>query len=143
MNEKISFLHALIRNYISEKSTTYLNSPTKLFVRLDYLGAQKWNCSSRKRFNPVYKKYLVLNYALMFQEAKNMFIKALDAYVQKCQELTSEIGKEKVAKPDNSSDTDNKKFQENEENSEANELEQMINSFTTLLREFADNLETI
>ena len=79
----------------------------------------------------------------MFQEAKNMFIKALDAYVQKCQELTSEIGKEKVAKPDNSSDTDNKKFQENEEKSEENELEQLINSFTTLLRGFADSLEAL
>ena len=88
-------------------------------------------------------KNLVLNYALMFQEAKNMFIKALDAYVQKCQELTSEIGKEKLAKPDNSSDTDNKKFRENEEKSEENELEQMINNFTTLLREFADNLEAL
>ena len=72
-----------------------------------------------------------------------MFIKALDAYVQKCQELTSEIGKEKVAKPDNSSDTDNKKFQENEEKSEENELEQLINNFTTLLRGFADNLEAL
>ena len=79
----------------------------------------------------------------MFQEAKNMFIKALDAYVQKCQELTSEIGKEKVAKLDNSSDTDNKKFRENEEKSEENELEQLINNFTTLLREFANNLEAI
>ena len=78
----------------------------------------------------------------MFQEAKNMFIKALDAYVQKCQELTSEIGKEKVAKPDNSSDTDNK-FRENEEKSEENELEQLINNFTTLLRGFADNLEAL
>ena len=91
----------------------------------------------------MYNKNLVLNYALMFQEAKNMFIKALDAYVQKCQELTSEIGKEKVAKPDNSSDTDNKKFRENEEKSDENELEQLINNFTTLLREFANNLEAI
>ena len=91
----------------------------------------------------MYNKNLVLNYALMFQEAKNMFIKALDAYVQKCQELTSEIGKEKVAKLDNSSDTDNKKFRENEEKSEENELEQLINNFTTLLRGFADNLEAI
>ena len=78
----------------------------------------------------------------MFQEAKNMFIKALDAYVQKCQEVTSKIGKEKVAKLDNSSDTDNKKFRENEEKSEE-KLEQMINDFTTLLRGFADNLEAI
>ena len=92
--------------------------------------------------NPLHKN-LVLNYALMFQEAKNMFIKALDAYVQKCQELTSEIGKEKVAKPDNSSDTENKKFRENEEKSEENELEQLINNFTTLLRRFADNLEAL
>ena len=72
-----------------------------------------------------------------------MFIKALDAYVQKCQELTSEIGKEKLAKPDNSLDTDNKKFRENEEKSQENELEQMINNFTTLLRGFADNLEAL
>jgi uncharacterized membrane protein YqiK len=78
----------------------------------------------------------------MFQEAKNMFIKALDAYVQKCQEVTSKIGKEKVAKLDNSSDTDHKKFRENEEKSEE-KLEQMINDFTTLLRGFADNLEAI
>ena len=91
----------------------------------------------------MYNKNLVLNYALMFQEAKNMFIKALDAYVQKCQELTSEIGKEKVAKLDNSSDTDNKKIRENDEKSEENELEQMINNFSTLLREFADNLEAL
>ena len=71
-----------------------------------------------------------------------MFIKALDAYVQKCQEVTSKIGKEKVANLDNSSDTDNKKFRENEEKSEE-KLEQMINDFTTLLRGFADNLEAI
>ena len=72
----------------------------------------------------------------MFQEAKNMFIKALDAYVQKCQELMSEIGKE-IAKPGNSSDLDSKKSGGNEEKLENKELEQMMNNFTTLLKGFA------
>ena len=47
----------------------------------------------------------------MFQEAKNMFIKALDAYVQKCQELMSQIGNEMTTMKDsgNSENLDEKK----------------------------------
>ena len=80
----------------------------------------------------------------MFQEAKNMFIKALDAYVQKCQELTSQIGNETTTKnnSDNSENLDSKNTEINDEIVEENELEQMVKNFTSMLQGFAFQFES-
>ena len=81
----------------------------------------------------------------MFQEAKNMFIKALDAYVQKCQELTSQIGNEMTKPPpvhDNVKAGNNDINDEEQEEEEENELEQMMNNFTSLLQGFAFQFES-
>ena len=78
----------------------------------------------------------------MFQEAKNMFIKALDAYVQKCQELTSQIGNETTTKNNNSENLDSKNSEINDEIVEENELEQMVKNFTAMLQGFAFQFES-
>lgn len=59
------------------------------------------------------------------QEAKNMFIKALDAYIEKCQELTDNL-------------SNNQNGEEAEEGSnQVVQLEQMMTNFTSLLQGFA------
>lgn len=62
---------------------------------------------------------------IISQEAKNMFIKALDAYIEKCQELTDNM----------MSKDQNDKEEENQE--EVVQLEQMMTNFTSLLQGFA------
>ena len=79
---------------------------------------------------------LILN--LILQEARDAFIEALDDYIKKCQELSTEINQSKDHDNAGSTKMESKDFEKDEE--EEKDFKQMMNRFTHLLQGFAFQL---
>ena len=79
---------------------------------------------------------LIMN--LILQEARDAFIEALDDYIKKCQELSTEINQSKDHDNAGSTKMESKDFEKNEE--EEKDFKQMMNRFTHLLQGFAFQL---
>ena len=75
---------------------------------------------------------------LIFQEARDAFIEALDDYIKKCQELSTEINQSKDHDNAGSTKMESKDFEKDEE--EEKDFKQMMNRFTHLLQGFAFQL---
>ena len=79
---------------------------------------------------------LIMN--LILQEARDAFIEALDDYIKKCQELSTEINQSKDHDNAGSTKMESKDFEKDEE--EEKDFKQMMNRFTHLLQGFAFQL---
>ena len=75
---------------------------------------------------------------LILQEARDAFIEALDDYIKKCQELSTEINQSKDHDNAGSTKMESKDFEKDEE--EEKDFKQMMNRFTHLLQGFAFQL---
>ena len=78
---------------------------------------------------------LIMN--LILQEARDAFIEALDDYIKKCQELSTEINQSKDHDNAGSTKMESKDFEKDEEEKD---FKQMMNRFTHLLQGFAFQL---
>ena len=74
---------------------------------------------------------------LILQEARDAFIEALDDYIKKCQELSTEINQSKDHDNAGSTKMESKDFEKDEEEKD---FKQMMNRFTHLLQGFAFQL---
>ena len=78
---------------------------------------------------------------MKFQEARDVFIKALDEYIRKCQELAGMMSQQKSTGFNNNDGSQQRAGQQNSTTNQSDEeLEKMMNKFTTLLQGFAFQL---